>query len=1696
MKKKTLSILLSIIILIGVFPVYISAEGITSVMPTEGNGSKEEPYLIDTADELAWFAEYVNGSLEDGWAHTDVCAKLTSDIDLNNIEWTPIGNVPSHDSYEFYTGTFDGNNHIISNLKVSASSNRFFGGLFGGLDESAVIKNLGIVNADVTAFGGAGAIAGGTSLYSNTVSITRCFVADSTVNSPGENFNAGGFIGGMWGTDDGFGIKKCFAYNIKISNDTDNRGAFAGYDAVVGNSYCYYDKNFLSPTNNEGEYVSDTVFASGEIAYRLNSGAVKDDYWYQRLEGLNADLYPVFDPTHGKVLFENNEYISVYCTEHDYEISGFTAQNCTEYGFYTLTCNVCGETMTTIDYASKPLGHNWENGGLTASTCTDDGYYTLKCSRCNETKKEINQYDLAVGNHNFDTDGFCTVCDAPEPCVYLTNDNIWGYLGDDFYTDFYAICNAGNLYWFADYVTNNNSVSKGILINDITVNKNVLDENGDLNDGDFREWVPMCAGDVDFKGFFVGGGHSISGLVVKEDSSCNGFFAKFDKGSRIYDTVIKDSYFYGSSYVGGICARNNYGQIEDCEVHATIEGTSSTCGGICGSIESICLFSYTYGRIYNCKFYGKVSSTSSCGGIVGKLGGIFGGEQEKCLAVSGCKNYADVTGQKFAGGIFAFNNNLKVTDCENHGNIYAKYAGGLGGRMSDELSVLERSYNDGKVSGTSAAGIVHTTYPSPKLNNCYNAGVIIADEACSFVSSMNNRLDNLFTIENDLYCFNNNHDFPEYRFKFTAEQFASGEAAYIMNEYAGSNIWHQKIPEMSLPTTDTSLPIVYKYAPEGGEVYYSNTPCSHSYKSSHIDANCIECGKTLYVCSICGNSYTTDISGEPMSGIHNFVNGICSVCGAKDIPSVNDDGVYEIGTFGQLLWFSSFVNGDEFACDYDSVNNPDGIKQNPCANAVLTADISMNGNTEFIPIGNSENGYSGTFDGNSHTLSDFVFEADEKIAASGIFGTVKGEIKNLCIDNAEITSEAEYCGVIAGLICDGAVIENCCAINSKLNIPGGSVSGYISGAAIPGYIKNSYTFGCSSSNESVGGIVGNSATEEYSPLTEGRVINCYTDCEKLVAQKLKIESCEGEASVSESRFSSGEITYKLNGIQENINWYQNTLTDTDELPVLDSSHAIIYRYKGYNTFYNNANFCEHEIMTSKTVEPSCGVKGYTVNKCSDCGIEIINGYTDALEHDYIDGVCKNCGEYELKVLQNSAEADAYGLTKKYIGYAVIDCADAFLQYKNKLNTYKEIKFNAVLTDDITFNESVLDSSYEVIAQNAKSFEPIGTSENGYTSIFDGNSNTISGIYIDSSADNTGFIGYLDGGTVKNLNIEDSYISGGDYTGGICGRMSADDSLIENCTFSGVVNGSEYVGGITGGINRFGDIVNCKSYGKVSGNSSVGGIAGQIYKSTVSGCENNAEVNANNYFSGGIFGFADAGEVLYCVNNGKINGNLTTGGIAGWMYYKNTSVNHSYNTGDVSGTQYTGGIVGGVSGYAVVNDCWSSGNVSAYESFGGLAGNVGSKNMTNCSYNNTVFTGEAFGTLGVVCENCKAYSTDEFNSGKVAYTMNENEGKEICYQCISAENSLPSFDTSLPSVYKYNLGTKGYYCNLADIDEDGDMDENDYTCIVNISLGSSEYSSKQIKSADINGDGLADVLDCSLFERIYTRIETRTFAAND
>ena len=354
--------------------------------------------------------------------------------------------------------------------------------------------------------------------------------------------------------------------------------------------------------------------------------------------------------------------------------------------------------------------------------------------------------------------------------------------------------------------------------------------------------------------------------------------------------------------------------------------------------------------------------------------------------------------------------------------------------------------------------------------------------------------------------------------------------------------------------------------------------------------------------------------------------------------------------------------------------------------------------------------------------------------------------------------------------------------------------------------------------------------------------------------------------------------------------------------------------------------------------------------------------------------------------------------------------------------------NAVLTADIVVNKNVLKSDGTVNEGTFKEWTPIATSASPYTGIFEGQNHTISGLYFKQEASFVGLFS-VNSGKIANVGILDSYFYGQPYkgwqVGGVCGS-NTNQGAITNCYNTGIVRGSETVGGVCG--SNYGTITNCSNKGNVGeDDESVGGVCGSNY-----------------------------GTITNCNNAGIVSGKSYVGGVCG----KNSNggtVTNCYNTGEVRGTsQYIGGLSGDNDSSSITN-CNNTGEVKATGKFvGGLSGgNYNNGTITNCYYDGTVYTGAAIGDDMGTTEKVEGKTTEQYKTGEVAYLLQPDQSDEVWGQTIGTD-TYPTLGGAKvyknaiyegcegkpgePVSYEYSNTEKNTYGDHPDADNDGKCDD--------------------------------------------------------
>ena len=174
-----------------------------------------------------------------------------------------------------------------------------------------------------------------------------------------------------------------------------------------------------------------------------------------------------------------------------------------------------------------------------------------------------------------------------------------------------------------------------------------------------------------------------------------------------------------------------------------------------------------------------------------------------------------------------------------------------------------------------------------------------------------------------------------------------------------------------------------------------------------------------------------------------------------------------------------------------------------------------------------------------------------------------------------------------------------------------------------------------------------------------------------------------------------------------------------------------------------------------------------------------------------------------------------------------------------------------------------------------SWTAIGTATAPFKGTFAGGSHVISGLNIESAADNQGLFGYVDSATVENLVVQGSGVSGKKYVAGVVGRAEGSTTIRNAGNEAPITSTGGYMGGIAGGASSGTQIVACYNKAAISTSSTsacTGGIVGYGATSTaVTSCYNTGAVtctaSSNNYGIGGIAGYGSA--VSNCINTGLV-----------------------------------------------------------------------------------------------------------------------------------------------------------------------------------------------------------------------------------
>ena len=1151
-------------------------------------------YEIDNAKQFVWFEKMVNTTGRDS-----INAVLTADIDLEGIEWKPIGF-----GGVSYTGTFDGCGFTISNFTLSTTGDS--SGLFGTIKGGAVIKNFtieGTLTSNNHQY--VGAVAGnatGSATISNihskvditcsksrhggilgaqtsagTVKIDRC-IFSGTLDAKGASGNYGGFVGltlnntsakvnitnGLFlGTISNAGanaggfigytrgcyatIKNCLSYGT-IENTT-NPGQFIGQLNATSHQ-SYSGKNFYvtdGKTQGEGSgaeagtlpvHVSPSEVASGEVAWKLNGESFIDPVWTQNLE---EDDYPL-PSGNGRIVYQtsNEDYGCISAEDPAETFKSFLEEVTAIETEYIENDELVAYTGFINDY--KDAIQSWEsidnlNDFLTAykaAAVVKDNInksvakYIKYDQTCDYAAKYLEENDLEgkwVDFLNDYLEGSMEPCkDYPNGGYLYIKENL--NLDDDALTAEIAFVNQMLENAIAGGITAGTEITR-------------LMSNSDFTDG-FDGWTTEYEGGSITTGGVEGRTRIARGL---NNNSFNFYQTVKEIPNGVYLMTINGLFRSGSDIYSQFYAGQLY-----------LNNTSN--------------YVMSIGEDY-------ISETDAK-------------PNENCLGESGDAAYAGLEENGFVpksinGCSYAFSANRYLNFCATE--------------VTDStLTIGIRNLGTGMTNDWLPFGNVHVVY----LGTADEANEKLAEVLAGYAQRAQVIIDYKSTDELEKFMI-----YPN--MSVDLKNRLSDAIAAIDGAATGAD----------------KLALINTFSVLFNEV----NACRKAYIAMYDAANKLyDVACAMNNAGILSDEEFYQWEDETGAARDNFVDGKVSTEEAQamadrfnstnlvPIPK-SEDGVYQLSTARQLMIYGKLVNS--------------GYKTE---DAVLTADIDMSELSEdekFEPIGKylkkesaliTDYAFKGTFDGQGHSIKNFVYEATDD--GNGLFGLIlDATVKNFRISGT-LTSDghnyngvvgmAEGTSVVSGVYSDMDVnVSNCgahsggivggCSTSSKILVEyceyagtmthrgsgdcqagilgytyAGGVkncifSGTIDGETskyggilayckIPGFqgVQNCLSIGKIVSNStqqaaiiaSWNGGVTTAVTNNYYCLKEGST----TD----VAIGNKTANCEAPHAVTVEQLASGEVCYKLNGENQEMNsiWYQ-TLGE-DASPVLDNTHKIVF----------------------------------------------------------------------------------------------------------------------------------------------------------------------------------------------------------------------------------------------------------------------------------------------------------------------------------------------------------------------------------------------------------------------------------------------------------------------------------------------------------------------------------------------------------
>lgn len=461
-----------------------------------GSGTESDPYLIGNANDLIQLNKDLNLY---GTDTTGKHYRLTADIDFKNYDTNNVdydGNWESLGEFGMpFRGTFDGNNHTISNINILAQARSYIG--FFGYTYNATIKNLNVTNISVNGREFVGGLVG----YQDGGTVERSFVEGEVI---GLSNDVGGLVGYQTGTIN----------QSSVSLSVNGTGNYVG--GLVG-----YQTGIIRQSMASGTVNGSSGYVGGLVGYQFD-GEIKQSYSLSSVSGTNDFVGGLVGEKRAGTIQESYSNGNVKGSGRVGGLVG--SQN--------------SGTVTEAYWDVKRSGQGSSGAGNPIYTDGLESEYAYLALR------------------KFDFDNVWKICEGKSPqfqwqdvgCREVPRKQM-ELTGDGTMANPYQIENESDLIFFNRFMRTGVNTDGLYIVLESDLDFSGYDTDSDPGNGN---WGPVGDFDIPFKGVFDGNQHTISNLSINVPSQNYVGFFGYTTNAEIENLILENISVEGNSSVGGL----------------------------------------------------------------------------------------------------------------------------------------------------------------------------------------------------------------------------------------------------------------------------------------------------------------------------------------------------------------------------------------------------------------------------------------------------------------------------------------------------------------------------------------------------------------------------------------------------------------------------------------------------------------------------------------------------------------------------------------------------------------------------------------------------------------------------------------------------------------------------------------------------------------------------------------------------------------------------------------------------------------------------------------------------------------------------------------------------------------------------------------------------------------------------------------